>query len=102
MMRALLRVVRRSIALKLTLTLVGFVILLFVYFSFFLGPLSRSRNAMTANTRVHTSGSMSTTVPFGSSVAAALTRISILPKTSCAALAAARASAWVRRHSSCR
>jgi hypothetical protein len=33
---------------KVILTLVGFVILLFVYFSFFLGPLSRSRNAMIA------------------------------------------------------
>jgi hypothetical protein len=33
---------------KVSLTLVGFVILLYVYFSFFLGPLNRSRNAMMA------------------------------------------------------
>ena len=33
---------------KVALTLVGFVILLYVYFSFFLGPLNRSRNAMLA------------------------------------------------------
>jgi hypothetical protein len=33
---------------KVSLTLVGFVILLYVYFSFFLGPLNRSRNAMIA------------------------------------------------------
>lgn len=31
---------------KVALTGVGFVILLYVYFSFFLGPLNRSRNAM--------------------------------------------------------
>lgn len=33
---------------KVALTLVGFVILLYVYFSFFLGPLNRSRNTMLA------------------------------------------------------
>lgn len=33
---------------KVSLTLVGFVILLYVYFSFFLGPLNRSRNSMLA------------------------------------------------------
>jgi hypothetical protein len=33
---------------KLGLTLVGFVVLLYVYFSFFLGPLNRSRNAALA------------------------------------------------------
>jgi hypothetical protein len=33
---------------KVMLTVVGFVILLYVYFSFFLGPLNRSRNAMLA------------------------------------------------------
>src|SRR5436853_7088438 len=33
---------------KVLLTAVGFVILLYVYFSFFLGPLNRSRNAMQA------------------------------------------------------
>jgi hypothetical protein len=31
---------------KLALSAMGFVILLYVYFSFFLGPLNRSRNAM--------------------------------------------------------
>jgi hypothetical protein len=34
---------------KVLLTGVGFVILLYVYFSFFLGPLSRSRNTMLAS-----------------------------------------------------
>jgi hypothetical protein len=33
---------------KVALTGVGFVILMYVYFSFFLGPLNRSRNAMLA------------------------------------------------------
>jgi hypothetical protein len=33
---------------KVGLTAVGFVILLYVYFSFFLGPLNRSRNVMLA------------------------------------------------------
>ena len=36
---------------KLSLTVVGFIILLYVYFSFFLGPLNRSRNTMEANIR---------------------------------------------------
>ena len=36
---------------KVLLTLVGFVILMYVYFSFFLGPLNRSRNAMLATIR---------------------------------------------------
>ena len=36
---------------KVLLTLVGFVILLYVYFSFFLGPLNRSRNTMLATIR---------------------------------------------------
>ncbi|HJX26185.1 MAG TPA: hypothetical protein VJ252_08520, partial [Chthoniobacterales bacterium] len=31
---------------KLALSTMGFVILLYVYFSFFLGPLNRSRNGM--------------------------------------------------------
>jgi len=34
---------------KIALTGVGFVILLYVYFSFFLGPLNRSRNGMLRN-----------------------------------------------------
>ena len=34
---------------KVALTGVGFVILLYVYFSFFLGPLNRSRNTMLAS-----------------------------------------------------
>ena len=33
---------------KVALSLVGFVILIYVYFSFFLGPLNRSRNTMLA------------------------------------------------------
>lgn len=32
---------------KLALSTIGFVVLLYVYFSFFLGPLNRSRNSMT-------------------------------------------------------
>jgi hypothetical protein len=39
---------KKDHAKKIALTLVGFVILLYVYFSFFLGPLNRSRNAMQA------------------------------------------------------
>jgi len=34
---------------KVGLTLVGFVVLLYVYFSFFLGPLNRSRDSMLKN-----------------------------------------------------
>jgi len=34
---------------KMALSAVGFVILLYVYFSFFLGPLAKSRNAAEAN-----------------------------------------------------
>jgi hypothetical protein len=34
---------------KLAISTIGFVILLYVYFSFFLGPLNASRNAMTAS-----------------------------------------------------
>lgn len=36
---------------KVSLTAVGFIILLYVYFSFFLGPLNRSRNTMLTNIR---------------------------------------------------
>src|SRR6476646_7928936 len=36
---------------KISLSLVGFVILMYVYFSFFLGPLNRSRNTMLAKIR---------------------------------------------------
>jgi hypothetical protein len=34
---------------KVGLTIVGFIILLYVYFTFFLGPLARSRNSMLAS-----------------------------------------------------
>ena len=36
---------------KISLSLVGFVILMYVYFSFFLGPLNRSRNTMLGKIR---------------------------------------------------
>jgi len=41
---------------KVALTGVGFVILLYVYFSFFLGPLNRSRNSMLAASLVGLAG----------------------------------------------
>jgi len=38
--------IRKDQIQKIALSLVGFVILLYVYFNFFLGPLNRSRNTM--------------------------------------------------------
>lgn len=35
---------------KMGLSALGFIVLVYVYFSFFLGPLNRSRNSMTATT----------------------------------------------------